>query len=343
MSEGLDSAADRFQEIRTFIESHNKFLLLTHVGPDGDGLLTCMAIGRYLRAIGKEGLVVTNGRVPVFAGPYDPEGLVRTHTELLSAEDWASRFDAILVIDTGKPSRLGHLEEPVKASQLPLCIIDHHIREEGDFEAPSCIDTAAAAVGEIVADFLEAQGDRFGDPLIVRLLLATLVYDTGQFRFTNTTARTLNWAARLVELGGSTNEAFSIFWESNSAGSLKLMGHLMSNLHIECGGRLAWFSLSKEERERFGVSKEETEDYILYPRSIASVEAIVFFSEAEPGRVRVSLRSKGTVKIHGVALQFGGGGHAFAAGARKKGTLEEVAQVVIKAVAQEIRSTLGPD
>ncbi|MDA0999040.1 MAG: DHHA1 domain-containing protein [bacterium] len=343
MSTDAAAERERFKEIRAFIESHSKFLLLTHVGPDGDGLLASIAMSRYLRAIGKKGLVVTDGPAPAFLGPYDPEGLVRTHTELLSAEDGVSRFDAVLVIDTGKPSRLGHLEEPVRNSQLPLGVIDHHIREEGDFEGPSCIDASAAAVGEIVADFLEAEGNRFDDPLIVRLLLATLVYDTGQFRFTNTTPKTLNWAARLVELGGNTNEAFSIFWESNSVGSLKLMGHLMSNLHIECGGRLAWFTLSKAERERFGVNKEETEEYIIYPRSIASVEAIAFFSETENDRVRVSLRSKGRVKVHGVAVQFGGGGHAFAAGARERGSLEDVARLVTDLLAQEIRSTLGPD
>ncbi|MBI1725296.1 MAG: hypothetical protein HYR52_06645, partial [Candidatus Tectomicrobia bacterium] len=68
-----------------------------------------------------------------------------------------------------------------------------------------------------------------------------------------------------------------------------------------------------------------------------------FFSEIEGGRVRVSLRSKGKVEIHGVAQRFGGGGHAFASGARTRGTLEEVSRQVVEALAERIRATLGPD
>ena len=111
-----------------------------------------------------------------------------------------------------------------------------------------------------------------------------------------------------MELGASPGEAYSIFWESNGAGSLKLLGTLMSRMALDCGGRLAWFTLSAQELDRFGVSRSETEEYISVPRSIESVEVIAFFSELENGRIRVSLRSKGRVEIHDVARTFGGGG-----------------------------------
>jgi phosphoesterase RecJ-like protein len=124
---------------------------------------------------------------------------------------------------------------------------------------------------------------------------------------------------------------------------VKLLGYLMSNLHIECGGRLAWFSLSKKELKDFGLLREETEEYITVPRSIASVEVIAFFSELEKNITRVSLRSKGRITIHEVATQFNGGGHAFAAGARTGDSLEKTAADVTKALAEKIRAELGPD
>lgn len=336
-------APGRFRPLRDFLSQRRRLLLLTHVGPDGDGLLSGIALSRYLRLRGKQATVVTEDRVPAFAAPFDPEGLVRARQELLAHEDWASRFDGCIVIDAGKASRLGRLEAPVAASGLPLAVIDHHIREEDNIDCPSVVDPEAAAAGEMIADYLDEEGYAFDDPLITRALMAAVVYDTGQFRFTNTSKRTLGWAARLVALGASPGEAYSIFWESNSAGSVRLLGALMSRLTLECGGRLAWFSLSARELERFGVARAETEEYISVPRSIESVEVVAFFSELPNGRTRVSLRSKGRVEIHDVAQAFGGGGHAFAAGARLRAPLDEAARLLAAALARKIRSVLGPD
>ncbi|MBI3026157.1 MAG: DHH family phosphoesterase [Candidatus Tectomicrobia bacterium] len=339
----MSDSASRFAGVRAFIAARRRFLLLTHVGPDGDGLLSCIALSRYLRSLGKEATVVTEGPCPGFTAAFDPEGLVRGREDLLAVQDWPARFDGALVLDTGKPSRLGRLEGPVISSALPVAVIDHHIAEPDNFDCPSAIDTRAAAVGEMIADYLDEEGCAFGDPLVVRCLHAAMVYDTGQFRFTNTTAKTLRWAARLVERGAAPGEAYSIFWESHGAGSVRLMGALMGRLKLECGARLAWFTLGQEELDRYGVRRDETDEYISLPRGIQSVEVVAFFSEIEGGRVRVSLRSKGKVEVHGVAQRFGGGGHAFAAGARKRGTLEEVSRQVVEALAERIRATLGPD
>ncbi len=332
-----------FDAVREFVSGHGSFLLLTHVGPDGDGLLACVALSQHLRARKKKATIAVEGSYPSFVAPYDPEGLVRTLEELSAHDDWAEHFDAVLVIDTGKPKRIGKFRHALAASGLPVGVIDHHIAEEDNFEGPSAIDPVSAAVGEMIAEFLQEEGDDFSDSLTVRALFGALSYDTGHFRFTNTTEKTLRWASFLMERGANPNEAYSVFWESNSAASVKLLGHLMSNLHVECGGRLAWFALSKKDLEDYGVQREETEEYISVPRSIKSVEVIAFFSELEKNLIRVSLRSKGRVTIHEVATRFGGGGHAFASGARTHDTLEKTAADITRALAEKIRAELGPD
>ncbi|MCE2453137.1 MAG: hypothetical protein J4F48_09970, partial [Nitrospinae bacterium] len=77
MSTEQTQSQSRFQPLRDFLEQHERFLLLTHVGPDGDGLLACVALSRYLKAIGKHATVVTEDKTPVFVASFDPEGLVR--------------------------------------------------------------------------------------------------------------------------------------------------------------------------------------------------------------------------------------------------------------------------
>ncbi len=136
-----------FDAVREVIVGHGSVLLRTHGGPDGDGLLTCVALSQHLRARGKKATVAAEGHYPKFLAPYDSEGLVRTLDELSAHEDWASHFDAVLVIDTGKPDRIGKFRHALAASGLPVAVIDHHIREKDDFEGPSAIEPSSAAVG----------------------------------------------------------------------------------------------------------------------------------------------------------------------------------------------------
>jgi phosphoesterase RecJ-like protein len=59
----------------------------------------------------------------------------------------------------------------------------------------------------------------------------------------------------------------------------------------------------------------------------------VFFEELEGGKIRVSMRSKDKgVNVCEVAMQFGGGGHALAAGIRMPGPLEDAKTKVLAAL-----------
>ncbi len=53
--------------------------------------------------------------------------------------------------------------------------------------------------------------------------------------------------------------------------------------------------------------------------------------------------TQGRVSIHGVAVNFGGGGHPFASGARVRDTLKNVTKAVTEALAEKIRAHMGPD
>ena len=57
----------------------------------------------------------------------------------------------------------------------------------------------------------------------------------------------------------------------------------------------------------------------------------VFFRDLGHGKIKVSFRSTGAVNVNDFARQFGGGGHARAAGALIPGTMEEVRHNVIAA------------
>jgi phosphoesterase RecJ-like protein len=62
--------------------------------------------------------------------------------------------------------------------------------------------------------------------------------------------------------------------------------------------------------------------------AIGGVRIAVLFREMDGGRVKVSLRSKGALDVHGLAAEFGGGGHRNASGIVMSGDLDEVADTV---------------
>ena len=66
------------------------------------------------------------------------------------------------------------------------------------------------------------------------------------------------------------------------------------------------------------------------PLQVATVAVSCVFTEPpEGGAIRVSFRSKGTIDVSKFAEQFGGGGHARAAGAKIVGDVSEVREKVV--------------
>jgi phosphoesterase RecJ-like protein len=56
---------------------------------------------------------------------------------------------------------------------------------------------------------------------------------------------------------------------------------------------------------------------------------VALFSELEPGKVKVSLRSTGRVSIDQVCSRLGGGGHPHAAGVLLRGTRAQARERVL--------------
>ena len=75
---------------------------------------------------------------------------------------------------------------------------------------------------------------------------------------------------------------------------------------------------------------------------IGSVVTWALLSEQEDGRVRVNLRSKGTVDVAAIAATFGGGGHARAAGARMSGSMEDAKAQIVRELTVALGADTGP-
>ena len=302
--------------------------LTTHVNADGDGLGSEAGLAHLLRGQGIEA-VVTNPTPtpPRFAFLFDDLPGVDRSAEAVRE---LRRADAIVVLDIADLGRLGMLGDTVRARGVPVACVDHHVGEGLLPDGPRYLDAGAAATGELVFEIAVAN-DWTLTREAARGLYVAILTDTGGFRFSNTRPRTLRVAAELLEAGVDPEQIYLEVYARAPEGRPRLFAEALQTLVVEPAYGLAWVTVPPGAIERLGVSSDDLEGVVEFPRSIEGVRMALLFREVSQGRVKVSLRSVGEVDVAAFAKVFGGGGHTKAAGLAIPGSLAEVQSAVLSA------------
>ena len=319
---GMKAPEDLLKKIRL----GNRFLLTSHINPDGDAIGSELGLARLLRSMGKGAVVWNRDPIPTIYRPLP--GSDRVHTGEEPPAGFPDRFDGIIVLECPSPDRTG-LEQHLSAR--PIINIDHHLGNQL-YGSVNWVDSAAPAVGEMV--YRLAQGLKLAlDPETASCLYLTLVTDTGGFRFSNATPAAFEAAAALVRDGAHPEQVSQWLYESQPLPVVRLVGEMLQTLQIHEDGRVATARLTPEMFDRVGASPGDSEGLIDFPRSIAGVEAVALIRQREDGTHKVSLRSRGEVDVEKIARHHGGGGHRNAAGFVLEGDGEEARRKVAEALA----------
>jgi phosphoesterase RecJ-like protein len=324
-------APDRIEAARAFagaITPGKRVCLTTHVNPDGDGLGSEAGLAHLLRDRGVDAIITNPTPTPPRFGFLfeDLPGVDRT----AEAVKELRRSDVIIVLDIGDLGRLGMLAETVRDRGVPVACIDHHVSSGVLPGGPRYLDSGAAATGELVFELAMANGWPLTEPAARGLYVAILT-DTGGFRFSNTRPRTLRVAAELLEAGVDPEEIYLEVYARAPEGRPRLFAEALQTLVVEPDHGLAWVTVPPGAIERLGVSSDDLEGVVEFPRSIEGVRMALLFREVSQGRIKVSLRSVGNVDVAAFAKRFGGGGHTKAAGLALAGSLAEVQSAVLEA------------
>jgi phosphoesterase RecJ-like protein len=309
------------------VRRHQRFLLMTHIRPDGDGLGSMLALAEVLERQGKEVALVIASTFPPRYRFLDPDGRIRQFAP--PGEPWR-QVEVILILDTGTWNQLASCGLLVRELPAQKVVIDHH-QTQDELGALRLIDTSAEATGRLVFEAITA----LGVPLpaaAANALFVALAMDTGWFRHSNATAKTFALAEKLVAVGASPVLLYERLFEENSLARLKLTGLVLDRLQVTAGGRVAYTEIRRGDYATTGAVPQDTEDLVNYPRSLAGIEVGLLFMEQPRGGVKVSFRSRSGVDVARVAEQFGGGGHRLASGAILEAPLEEARARVLSAV-----------
>ena len=319
-------------DIIDIVERHSRFLITTHVRSDGDAIGSEMAAWSVLRSYGKDVQVVNDGAVPRVFQFLDPDGIIET-------DPTAARQDAevALVLDATSLERVGDVAKHVPAAAL-LVNIDHHVSNE-QFGAANYVDGHASSTGEMLYRLMKQAG---AAPALAALeaLYTAIITDTGRFTHPNTTPEALEAAADLVRAGVAPAKIAGLVYRSEPAELALLRGKASSTLELFEDGQIATMHLTRQMFEETGVDPIDTQEFADLPRSLAGVEAGILFRELdEPGKVKVSFRSRDKVDVNAVAARFGGGGHVRASGCTVDGGLDAAMATVVAAVADALRES----
>lgn len=326
-----------WQSVLPIIHSNTRFILTTHANPDCDALGSELALAEHLQRLGKQVTILNSDATPAPYRFLDPKHRLKRYSPKRH-NTIIDQADVIIVLDaSGGWSRTGDVGNALQqASATKLCI-DHH-PDATDFVDVAVVDTNAAATGELIFNLIDTMQETV-TPTIAQALYAAIVTDTGSFRFPKTSPQTHLITARLIAGGADPLHIYSQIYEQNPLGVLQLKGEVMATIQTAVNGQLAYYSLTRATLKKYGVKPSQLDGFASLGQQIGGVRVTLFCMETSNTRVKISLRSDGSLAINGIAQSYGGGGHPSAAGATVDGNLDDVLTETLQKVTTLLQET----
>jgi phosphoesterase RecJ-like protein len=167
-------------------------------------------------------------------------------------------------------------------------------------------------------------------------LYCGILTDTGNCRYSNTTAKTHRITAALYEYGIDASGICVTINQNNSLAKTLLNARAMRGLELFAEGRAASAYTTLDMLDEVGATLEDTDGIVDTVRDLRGVDAGVFFREIESGVFKISMRAKVYTDVGAVCESFGGGGHKKAAGCTVKAPLETAKKMIYEALEKQI-------
>ena len=307
--------------MKELIKTKNFALIFSHQCPDGDSVGSSVALSLYLSKIGVENKIIFPDPYPHFLSWITGiNNSIVASENLEKVEQLYDASDLIFCLDFNHRSRVGKdLQELIsRTNNKYIFVIDHHTHPEnfGNYEI---IDQNASSTSELIYKFIDSNNDlSLVDIPISEAIYTGIITDTGSFKYSSVTSTTHQIAAFLKDKGLNQVVIHDKIFDQNSVSKINLLGYALQKIKIEESVSLALLFLTEKELNMFNYQKGDSEGFVNYCLSIKGIENAVFLRE-DKDIIKISLRSKGKVKVNEFSSKFyEGGGHQNAAGAAVK-------------------------
>jgi len=288
-------------EVLCIVKSPKNTLVLCHKNPDPDTLGSAFALKCILEHFGSQ-VRVACGDTPSSKFSFITGGICLDYVE--------GEYERIIAVDVASPTQLGDLG--YLADRVDL-IIDHHAMNT---RFADYYEDLGASCAEIIFSFYKSLEidlpTRFFE-----CIYAGMSGDTGGFRYSNVTKRTMEYGAEVISHGIDHAEINRIIFDSKTIGEIKAQRLTYDKMELLCGGSLAVIMFTREMKEQNGIIDEDISDIVNCIRSIEGVLVAVSIkqSDKDPQKYSISSRANCEIDVSKVCAQLGGGGHVRASGA----------------------------
>jgi phosphoesterase RecJ-like protein len=320
----VDTFKSRIQGIKSVV-------FTTHVIPDADGIGSEISLCMALRSLGIKAVCVNDEPLPQRYRYMDPD-----HVVLGSSEFNAKEFgpvDLWIVVDTNTVDRACPLLQPLIRENGNVLFVDHHPAPHLEGQGQHCVDTSAAATGQLAGHIIQGLGIPFTRKLALPLYTAIII-DTSSFRYPNVSASTHHIVGDLMATGIAPGEAYNGIYGAKKIEHMHMLGTILSTAKATKNGEIAWIHLSKDLIKQFESDVEDTHAFINHLLILDNIKVACMFRD-DGDTLKLSFRSSGEWDVGALARKMGGGGHSHsAATVIPKKTGDSVEQLIAKAIGQ---------
>lgn len=307
-----------------FMRENDRFLVVSHVSPDGDAVSSTLAVGLMLEALGKSFVMANADPVP---GKFACLNGFRDIQPAGGKAKSEFSYEHVIAVDCADYERIGAAADWF-APDRQLLNIDHHATNDG-YGNVRLIRPDAASTTELLYELIEALGIGWSKPL-AECIYTGLLTDTGGFRYSNTTPRVMEIASRMLSYGVVGHELAEALLERMPYSQVQLLRRALATLTFDCDRQICWMVLKLDDLAKSEASHEHSDGIVNYARNIEGVRVGLLFKETSHDEVKVSFRSDGSVDVAAFARTIGGGGHARAAGCTLRMPVEKAVVSVVE-------------
>lgn len=314
--------------LKHILKDKHTVAIAGHVRPDGDCVGSCLAMYNYIKE-----------NYPEIKADLYLEPIPNLFKFLTSAEEIRTEctediaYDLFIAQDCGDIDRLGAAGKYFLTAKETFCI-DHHKSNQA-FADANYIDPEASSTSELVYTLLEEEKI---SKAIAECIYVGIIHDTGVFQYSCTSSKTMRIAGKLMDLGIDyptiVNDTFFVkTYEQN-----RIFGHALLKAQRFLDEQCIYVCVTREEMEIFQVLPKHLEGIVSQLRSTKGIEVAIFLYQNEEDGYKVSMRSGNRVDVSEIAMKFGGGGHAKAAGVTMHGSESSIREALLKEVKAQLFS-----
>lgn len=294
--------------------SAKKVAITGHVNPDGDCIGSVLAIYNYISTVYPE--IKLSAYLEEFS---DKFMFLKNSENIKQSVEEDIEFDLLICVDSADIQRLGFSEVLLQKSKESINI-DHHVTNT-KFTDETCLEADASSTAEVIYTLLNKEKI---DKAVAECLYTGMVHDTGVFRYSCTSPKTMRIAADLMEKGiDYTTIVDESFYEKSYLQN-QILGRTLLESILILDGKCIFSYVNRKMMNFYEVTKKDLDGIIEQLRQTRGVEVAIFLYEVETQKYKVSLRSKTKVDVSKIAAFFGGGGHVRAAGCTMEGTVHDI-------------------